>query len=74
MAWRGSGGEIMAKRKTEKPKSPKPKHAQVRMSEPFHDWLLRYAEFRGVSVADVITLALIRDAKAEGFGEAPPKR
>lgn len=72
---------IMAKKRAKPAAAPAPEPAgeaedqvRIRMSKDFKAWVQRYADFRHLSMTDTFIQALIRDAKAEQFGEAPPKR
>jgi hypothetical protein len=46
----------------------------VRASVAWKEWLDRFADFRRLTVADVIDQALVSHARETGFTELPPKR
>jgi hypothetical protein len=45
----------------------------IRMSAPFREWLVEYAELRQLSLTDVVIQAVLRGVKEDGF-RAPPRR
>src|SRR5262249_41024064 len=68
---------VMAKKKAKPTRAPAPDvedQVRIRMGREFKAWVQRYSDFRHLSMTDTFIQALIRDARVEGFGEAPPKR
>jgi predicted transcriptional regulator len=46
----------------------------VRASEAWKEWVDQLADYKRLTVADVIDQALVKYARDEGFPEAAPKR
>lgn len=68
----------MAKKKAlGRPKQPEGvrKHAfGVRGREEWKDWVVEFANFRRMDLADLIDESLVANAQLKGFTKEPPKR
>jgi hypothetical protein len=64
------GRTIMAKKKARKPSRMV---VGIRGSEAWKKWLDEYAEFRRMTLVDLVDHALEEDAKRNGFRQ-PPRR
>jgi hypothetical protein len=68
---------VMAKKKAPPKSAPdgaRPTTVAVRASVAWKEWVDRLADFKRLTVADVIDQALVKYARDEGFTEAAPKR
>jgi uncharacterized protein (DUF1778 family) len=63
-----------AKRRPKPDPDPKALMFTMRVTAEFRDWLTRAAEHCNLSVADLLTQAVRRYVRSEGFTEPPPQR
>jgi hypothetical protein len=64
----------MAKKKDANGGSERVSVTTLKGSRDWAEWLSRFADYRRVSLAALIDMALAEHAKSTGFNENPPKR
>ncbi len=65
----------MGRPKSKKGKATPPlKTLGIKASEPWAEWLERFAKHQRTTVASLIDRSLAKQAEAEGFDEPPPER
>lgn len=69
----------MAKKKAPLGRPKKPEGARehafgIRGRQPWKDWVIRFANFRRMDLADLVDESLVVNAKDKGFKDEPPKR
>jgi excisionase family DNA binding protein len=71
LASTGRGSLALMSRGKERPAAGS---VSIRVAPEYRDWLDRLAEFKRLTLVDVIDQALVKYARDEGFDEVAPKR
>jgi hypothetical protein len=66
---------VMARPKQTKDKGPSPlRTIGIKASQPWAEWLERFAKHQRTTVASLVDRALAQHAESEGFKDVPPER